>query len=104
MIISFIMRYRLALRSPRPECPGLGVVRCYRTLSNEIQNHWLICSPLSPHKQSSLRIGPELSRAKPHGPPCRIVVNRDSFRHLGFRVTSTATTLLDFFVAKKYFL
>ena len=31
-------------------------VRCYRTLSNEIQNHWLICA--------SLQIGPQRSRAR----------------------------------------
>ena len=27
-----------------------------------------------------------ISLRKPHGPPCRIVVNRDSFRELGFGV------------------
>ena len=44
--------------------PWFGV-RCYRTISNEIQNHWLIsASPRFPHKQSSLRIGPEQSRAR----------------------------------------
>ena len=26
-----------------PNATVCGVVRCYRTLSNEIQNHWLIC-------------------------------------------------------------
>ena len=28
-------------------CPPRFGVRCYLTLSNEIQNHWLICIPLS---------------------------------------------------------
>ena len=27
---------------------ALRVVQCYRTISNEIQNHWLICIPLFP--------------------------------------------------------
>ena len=27
---------------------GWGVVQCYRTLLNEIQNHWLICIPPFP--------------------------------------------------------
>ena len=51
---------------------GWGVALCYRTLSNEIQNHWLICIPPFPHKQPSLRIGPEQSRARSgEAYPCR---------------------------------
>ena len=74
--------------STRPEPPPvLGVVRCYRTLLNEIQNHWLICIAPFPRKQASpsdrpaavqdakRRSGPltartdlESSRARPPGP------------------------------------
>ena len=55
----------LSARPHGPNAPVWGVVQCYRTISNEIQNHWLIsASPLFPHKQPSLRIGPEQSRAR----------------------------------------
>ena len=36
-----------------PNAPVWGMVRCYRTISNEIQNHWLICIPPFPRKQPS---------------------------------------------------
>ena len=39
-------------------------VRCYRTISNEIQNHWLICISLFLVNSASLQIGPERSRAR----------------------------------------
>ena len=38
-------------------------VQCYRTLSNEIQNHWLI--------SASLQIGPQRSRARSEPLPAR---------------------------------
>ena len=44
------------------------MVRCYRTLSNKIQNHWLICIAPFPRKQPPLQIGPQRSRARPPGP------------------------------------
>ena len=47
--------------------PRFGA-RCYLTLSNEIQNHWLICIPPFPRKQSlpfrSARSGPGREAAK----------------------------------------
>ena len=46
---------------------GWGVALCYRTLSNDIQNHWLICSPLSlvnSHPFGSARSGPGREAAK----------------------------------------
>ena len=49
--------------STRPECHGLGCYG-YLMLSNEIQNHWLICILPFPRKQPSLQIGPQRSRAR----------------------------------------
>ena len=46
---------------------GWGVALCYRTLSNDIQAHWLICSPLSlvnSHPFGSARSGPGREAAK----------------------------------------
>ena len=39
-------------RKSTPRCPfGRIAIYGYRTLSNEIQNHWLICIPPFPHAQ-----------------------------------------------------
>ena len=47
---------------------GWGVALCYRTLSNEIQNHWLICIPPFPlmnsHPFGSARSSPGREAAK----------------------------------------
>ena len=72
----------LPARQARPECPGLGVVRCYQTLSNEIQNHWLICIPPFPLVNSaSLQIGPQRSRAR--SGPLTARTDLESFRSRG---------------------
>ena len=50
-----------------PNAPVWGVVRCYRTISNEIQNHWLICIPLflvNSHLFGSARSSPGREAAK----------------------------------------
>ena len=49
--------------SARPHGPNATVwVRCYRTLSNEIQNHWLICTPPPFFLVSSAPFGSARSR------------------------------------------
>ena len=53
------------------------------------QNLWKMEKPIpslavlvaSRHRSLSTNL---IGVCKPHGPPCRIVVNRDSFRDLGF--------------------
>lgn len=62
-------RVRMAaeLRLGAAELRELNRIGCdaYRTISNEIQNHWLICiPPYSLVNSASLQIGPERSRAR----------------------------------------
>ena len=54
-------------RRGKPCAPVGGWRYAYRTLSNDIQNHWLICSPLSlvnSHPFGSARSGPGREAAK----------------------------------------
>ena len=49
-------------RKSTPRCPfGRIAIYSYRTLPNEIQDHWLICIPLN---SPPLQIGPQRSRAR----------------------------------------
>ena len=56
---------RRPIHYPPSRCPfGRIAIYGYLTISNEIQNHWLIRTPLSPRKQRVSRIGPQQSRAR----------------------------------------